>query len=166
MAGINTVKRKVATNSIIADIQNMLISTSSFNEGDFLMVDTTNHVIKKLVGETDGVTFAGVALVTIVNGVFPSGYVTSTDASLKTPSVPGPNFGDEYGCLLKSGDTLSAGDAVYADPASATRGVQAAGTKIIGIYTGAEGASVTGVTGGLEITCKIGSRYPGDTLKF
>jgi hypothetical protein len=107
-----------------------------------------------------------VAPVTIVSGKFPSGYNTSVDGSVQAGSIPGPEYGDEYRMLLKSGDVLHAGDPVYLFPTTlGNRGVQAAGTKIIGVYTGAEGATVTGVSGGLQVTCKILSRYPGDTLK-
>jgi len=166
MAGVNATVRKVATNTVVADIQNLLASSISFNQGDLLFMDTTNHVVAKLVGETDGVTFLGIAAVTVVSGKLPASYVTDVDASVKTPAVPGPTFGDEFEVLLKSGDTVHGGDAVYADPASSSRGVQAAGTKIIGVYTGAQGASVTGASGGTAIWCKLGARYPGDSLKF
>ena len=166
MSGVNATKRKVATNYVVADIQNLLAASVSFNQGDLLFMDTTNHIVNKLVGETDGLTFLGIASATVVSGLLPASYVTDVDASLKTPSIPGPTFGDEYEVLLKSGDTVHAGDAVYADPVSSSRGVQASGTKIIGVYTGAQGASVTGATGGTAIWCKLGARYPGDTLKF
>jgi|GEM_PF-6943564 len=165
MAGVNNVKRKVATNTVVADIQKLVAATTSFNQGDLLFMDTTNHIVAPLVGETDGVTFLGIAPVTIVNGKYPASYVTSVDASVGIPSIPGPTFGDEYSVILKSGDTLVSGQVVYADPATGTRNVQASGTKIIGVYTGQEGASITG-DGTKEVTCKIGARYPGDTLKF
>jgi len=165
MSGYNNKVRKVATNTVVADIQLLVAPTTSFNQGDLLMMDATNHLVKRLVGETDGANFLGIAPVTIVNGKYPSGYNTSVDASVGTPSLPGPEFGDEFSLVLKSGDTLHAGDAVYADPATGNSNVQAAGTKIIGVYTGAEGASITG-DGTKTVSCKIGARYPADTLKF
>ena len=167
MAGVNATKRKVATNFVVADITNLLATSISFNEGDLLFLDSTNHIVTKLVGETDGIAFIGIASVTVVNGLLPASYVTDVDASLKTPAIAGPTFGDEYEVILKAGDTVHAGDVVYADPVSSSRGVQASGTKIIGVYTGAQGASVTGATTtGSAIWCKLGARYPGDTLKF
>lgn len=166
MAGVNPIARKVATNAVISNIVNAVTPSLSFNEGDLLIWDSSNHVVAKAVAESEGITFIGVAVVTIVNGLLPASYVTSVDASLATPAISGPQFGDEYHVILTAGQTITTGSPVYLDPVTGTRNVQSSGTKIVGIYTGAQGASVTAATGGTVIYCKLGARYPGDTLKF
>lgn len=163
MAGKNTTARKVATNMVIADIKNLIQSTTSFNEGDFLILDQTNHRVTKPVGETDGANLMGVASVTVVNGKMASAISTDVDSSVATPSIPGPTFGDEYNVTLKSGDTAHPGDDLYLDPGTGTNGVTVtAGTKKIGCWADAQ-LTGDGTKTGLA---KIGARATGDTLKF
>lgn len=162
MSGKNNTARRVATNTVIADVKALVTPSLSYNAGDFLIMDTSSHVLAAPAAESEGATFLGVSPVTIVNGKIPSGYTTDTDDSLGISSLPGPTFGDEYLCTPKDGDSFTPGCAVYLDPATATNGVQVAGSKIVGVYTG---PAVTG-DGKTQIVCKLGARYPDDTLSL
>jgi hypothetical protein len=162
MSGKNTVARKVATNFIAVDIKSMVASTTSFNQGDFLIGDTTNHIVALPVGETDGATLMGVASCSVVNGKLASAISTDVDAAQALPAIPGPTFGDEYLVVVKSGVTINPLDPVYLDPATGTRGVTNTGTKIIGVW--ADKALVG--DGVKEGRAKIGARFNGDTLKY
>jgi len=161
--GKNTTFKKVATNMVISDVKGLLTPSLSLNEGDFVCLDTTNHVLVAPANETDGATLIGVMSVDIVNGQLRSAISTDVDASAAVPSIPGPTFGDEYLVVLKSGVTVHPGDPLYLDPGTGTRGVTTSGTKIVGIYTGTK--NVVG-DGTIEIPAKIGARAPADTLKF
>lgn len=159
----NTTARKVATNMVIADIKPLVTSTTSFNEGDFLILDQTNHKVAVVANETDGALLMGVASCTVVNGILKSALSTDSDSSAATPSIPGPTFGDEYLVTLKSGDTAHPGDDLYLDPGTGNDGVTiTAGTKKIGVWCG---KNLTG-DGTVRGLAKIGARATGDTLKF
>lgn len=158
----NTVARRVARNTVFADIQSLVGASTSFNQGDLLVMDTTLHIVAKPAVQSDGQNFLGIAPVTVVNGKLPSVYTTATDASVGTPALPGPEFGDEVFVFLKSGDSLNPGDVVYLYPAGGAQYVQSVGNKSIGVYIGpaiTAGAST-------QIIIKCGARYPGDTLKL
>jgi len=165
MAGSNNKTRKVSTNTVIADVQALLTPSTNYNEGDFIII--SSNVLATPASETDGATLLGVAPTTVVNGKPASAIVTDVDASQGIPATPGPEFGDEFLCTAKSGDAFTPGCAIYlapgtTSPAGSKNGVSVSGTKIIGVYTGPS-FTATGVE---QIVCKIGSRYPGDTLKL
>lgn len=160
--GKNTTARKIATNFVVADIKPLVTSSVSFNQGDFLIMDTTDHIVAAPASETDGANLLGVASVDIVDGVLRSAISTDVDASLASPSIPGPSYGDEFLVVLKNSVTAHPGDALYLDPATGTRGVTTTGTKKIGVWTGAQ---FTG-DGTTEKPAKIGARYPDDALKL
>lgn len=159
MAGKNTLARKIATKMIFPDIKHLLDTTVSFDQGDLLCL--IGGLVKKASAETDGATFLGIAPVTVVAGKFPSVYHTDVDASAAVGAMVGPEYGDVHKVMLKAGDSLAAGDVVYLNPTAGGRGVQASGTKAIGVY---QGKAVTAPTGGLEIEVLIGCRYPADAL--
>lgn len=156
----NTEIKSVATRSLFPDAGALINSTISFEQGDFLYLDTTNNLIKKLTVETQSATFLGIAPVTIVLGKYPAAYVTDVDASLKAGAIPGPQYGSTFRCKLKAGDVLAPGKLVYADPATGGNGVTVtAGTEAVGIY---QGRSVTGAVGGTDIEVLIMQCYvPG-----
>lgn len=163
MAGVNSLARKIATKTVMEDASKFVSSAISFNQGDLLYLDTTNHLIKHLAAETDAVTFVGIAPVTIVSGLYPSIYNTDVDASLKTPALPGPEYGDVHRVNLKAGDAVTPGVALFADPASGNRNVSITGTKQIGVY---QGKALTAPAGGVDVEMLVGCRFPNDTLKF
>jgi hypothetical protein len=165
MSGKNTITRNVAQKSIFESAKSVIGATTSFDQGDHLFFDTVNHVLAKPAAEADGVTYLGIARVTVALGKLASPYagLTDVDASVAISDVPGPLYGVIAKCVLKTGDSLNPGDGVYLDPATGTRGVQAAGTKIIGIY---QGKAIAAAAAGTEIEVLIGARYIGDVLKF
>jgi hypothetical protein len=159
----NTIVKSVCRSAVFDDVQPLIDATVSFNQGDFLILDTTNHLIAKPSAETDGATFLGVAVETIALGKLKKPYSTDVDAATAISAVAGPVHGVEAQAVLKTGSTLTVGGLVYLDPATATNGVAATGTKAIGVYTGAQGA-ISGSAAGLVINVKIGHRFPGDSL--
>lgn len=163
----NTITRTVSPGSIFESAQQVLNSSFNCNQGDLLCFDPTNALLIAPSGETAGVNFLGVARETLVNGA-PRNPFAGTEAALSTaiPDSPGPQYGVIARCHLKPGDSLIPGSPVYLYPIAWTgRGVQAAGTKQIGVY---QGAAVTGAPSGspTEIEVLIGHRYPNDTLAF
>lgn len=164
--GKNTLVRSIAPKSVFPAAQGVTPSTLSYEQGDLLCFDATAHAIKHAAAESEGSTFLGVALETVVLGKLKRPYVTDVDASQAPSSTPGPDFGDTHKVVLKTGDTVNPGDLIYLYPAQGTRAVQAAGTKAIGVYVGQ-----VAVTGGpsdqpTEIEALVGARYPLDTLRF
>lgn len=163
MAGLNTLARRLAPKAIFVDAKPVLDDSVSFNQGDLLIYDVAEGLIRKPTVETEGETFLGIAVVTIVDGRPAGAYTTDVDESASIISVPGPEYGDVHRVILKAGDSIEPGAAVYLDPASGPRFVSVEGTKAIGIY---QGPSLTAATGGTQIEVLIGARYSEDVLKF
>lgn len=163
MGGVNSLARRIATKSFTADASKFVDATISFNQGDLLMLDGADQLIKPLSAETDGEFFVGIAPITIVDGKYPSAYNTNVDASVKTPALAGPEYGDVHSVLIKAGEVLTPGCLLYADPVTGPRNVQATGTKAVGVY---EGAALTVPAGGATIEMLVGMVFPNDTLKF
>lgn len=163
MGGKNTIVRSVAPKSIFESALNVINNVVDIDQGDLVVFDDTNNVLKIPAAETEGNTFLGVMPVTIVDGKIASPYNTDVVASQGLHDIPGPQYGVVALCVLKTGITINPGDPIFLDPATGKRGVTNTGTKQIGIY---QGKAVIGSAAGLEIPVLIGSRHPGDTLKF
>src|SRR4051812_3982271 len=120
MAGLanfsNKVARRVARNTIFADIKDMVGASSTWNQGDLLILDTTNNIVAKAAVQSDGANFLGISPVTVSAGKLPSAYLTDSDAALGIASLPGPEFGDEYFVVLKAGDAVVPGSKLYLAP--------------------------------------------------
>lgn len=164
MSGKNTITRSVSKGSIFESAKAIHDATITYNQGDLLCFDSSAHLIKIPAVEGDGSTFLGVATESVTSGKLNSPYTTAVDAAAAISDVPGPAYGVIAKCRLKPSDTLNPGDLVYLYPTD-SRGVQASGTKAIGVY---QGATVTGApsTSYTEVEVLLGHRYPGDTLAF
>lgn len=162
--GKNTIVRTVNPKQVFAEVAKFVDSTISYNQGDLLIWDATNKLIKIAAAEGDGATMLGVALQTIIAGQLQSPIQgTDVDASQSVGSIAGPQSGVVAKCTLKASDSLVAGQLVYLNPAEGARCVQSSGTKAIGVY---QGVAVTGGPSATatEVEVLIGSRYPSDTL--
>jgi hypothetical protein len=163
MASQNRIIRSIAPKAIFEEAHSVISSASTWDQGDLLYFDTSAKVIKRLASEGNAATFLGIARTKIVSGVPASPYQgLASQPNEATGAVPGPQFGLIAALVLKSGDALSPGALVYADPATGNFNVQASGTKDIGVY---QGASVTG-DGVTSVEVFLGARYPDDTLRF
>lgn len=160
----NKVLREVAPNAIFEDASAVIDSTLTCNQGDLLVFDVGTSLIKKPTLESEAATFLGASRMKLVAGQPQSPYQgTAVDASQAAPALPGPQYGIEAQCVAKTGDAFLPGTPVYLDPATAANGVSSAGTKIIGIYTG---ANIASASAGQLISVRLGSRYPADVLKM
>ena len=158
----NTIVREIGRKSIFESAFNVTDSAVSYNQGDLLVFNATTHKIVKPSAESEGSTFLGTAVVTVVNGKLKSPYSTSNDAAIQPSDIPGPAYGVSALVKLKNGDALASGEPVYLYPAGGEQHVQVAGTKAIGVY---QGKNVTGGTD-TNIEVLLGARYYGDVLKF
>lgn len=163
MAGVNKIVRDLGAKSVFPDATAVISSSVSFNQGDLLVFNDTSNILAVPALETEGVTFLGIAPVTIVSGKLASPYVTAVDASQAISSVPGPSYNVVALLVAKTGVAFNPGDLVYLDPATGTRGVTSTGTKAIGVY---QGAAISSATAGQEIEVLLGTRFPADALKF
>jgi hypothetical protein len=163
MAGVNKIVRNIGAKEIFPDATAVISSAVSFNQGDLLVFNDTTNLLAVPALETEGVTFLGIAQVTVVSGKLASPYVTAVDASQAISSVPGPCYNVVAALVAKTGDAFNPGDLVYLDPATGTRGVSSTGTKAIGVY---QGKVVASASAGQEIEVLLGTRFPADALKF
>ena len=158
----NKIARRVARNTIIADVQSFIGASTSWNQGDLLILNTTTNTVARAAVQSDGANFLGMAPVTIVNGKLPEIYTTDVDSALGYGSIPGPEFGDEYFVTLKAGDAVVPGTALYLAPLTGYNVVSITGNKQVGIYIG---PAMTAATGGSTIVAKLFACSPDGTLK-
>lgn len=162
--GINNIVRSVAPKSIFEDASKV-VTTQTWAQGDLLVFDDTNNVIKKAAAEAEGSTFLGVAVVSISSGKLIGAYpgLTDVDAAMSAGAIPGPKYGVIAKLTLKTGDSINPGDRVYLDPATGGDGITVTGTKEIGVY---QGGALTSVAAGTKVEVLLGARFPLDVLKF
>lgn len=158
----NNITREVSRKSLFPDASPLIPTTLSYNQGDLLYFDSSTKRIKLAAAESEASTLLGVAVQKIVEGIPAQPYNTATSASQAQGALPGPAYGVIVSLYLKNGDALARGSLVYADPVTGAQNVQAAGTKAIGLY---QGANITGGTDTL-IEVLLGARYPSDSLVF
>lgn len=158
----NKVARRVARNTIIADIIAFIGASSTWNQGDLLIFNTSLNIVAKAAVQSDGANFLGVSPISIVNGKMPSSYTSDTDASQNPASMPGPEFGDEYFVTLKAGDSVVPGSALYLAPLTGAQVVSVTGNKQVGVYIG---PALVAAAGGTTIVAKLFATFPDGTLK-
>lgn len=159
----NRITRSVSPRSVFEAADFVTSTTADYNQGDLLIFDDTNNVIRKPTTEAECVTFLGIAIQSVVDGKVVSPYQgTAVDAAQGIASLPGPVYGVIAKLVAKTGDAFNPGDLVYGDPVSGAYHVQAAGTKAIGVY---QGKVIASAAAGQEIEVLLGTRFPGDALK-
>lgn len=165
MAGKNTEIKIIAPKQIFPEIKGLIDTSVSFNQGDLLILDAANDVVRAPTAEAEAQYLLGVAQIDIVDGLIRSPYQgTAVDAAQAGIAVNGPVYGNSYKMVLKTGDSLAIGDYVYAYPAGGANYVAATGTKPVGLYIGQ--VDIASAAAGTQIECLIGARFPNDAIKF
>lgn len=118
----NNIVRSNARRAIIGSAKNFLTTSLTFNQGDLLALDSTNHCLKVIAADADTATFVGVATQSIKNGLLLSPYSTSVDGSQAQTDFEGPVDQVEVVLTLNTGDAFHPGDKVY--PLGASGGTQ------------------------------------------
>lgn len=165
MAGKNTEVKIISPKQIFPEIKGLVSSASTFVQGDILVWDSTNKIVRAATGEAEAATVLGIAQQDVSAGVIVSPYQgTAVDAAQGGIALSGPVFGNTFKMVCKTGDSFNPGDYVYAYPAGGNRYVSASGTKPVGVYVGQ--SAVASAAAGAEIECLIGARFPNDSIKF
>lgn len=166
MGAINNIVRSVSPKSVFPSAVSVVTSAVSYNQGDLLVFDDTNNRLKVPAAETEGNTFVGVAINTVVSGKLVGPYTGIPDAVLNTATpfedMAGPLYGVVVRCVAKTGVAFAPGDLVFLDPATGTTGVTTTGTKSIGVY---QGGTIASATAGQQVDCLLMARFPNDTVK-
>lgn len=156
----NRIVRSPRPGSIFESALKLISSSSSWNQGDLIYLDTTAHILNAVTSDTTGATCMGIARQTIVSGKLVQPYVTAVDASQAIEDVAGPQYGVIASMKLKSGDVFVPGQSVYASSVDAQT-VSASGTNAIGIFQDAQITAAASSVG----NCLLGARV-GAGLQF
>lgn len=160
----NRITRSVSNGkSIFPDASAVHSSSTSYNQGDLLIFDDSANVVKVAAAESDGATFLGIAIQTVVNGKLKYPYSTDVDDSQGLSVLVGPQYDVVAKLILKTGDSVAPGDLMYLDPADSAQHVTVSGTKAIGVY---QGPTISSAASGTQVEVLLGTRFPGDALKF
>lgn len=154
MLALNRIVKSVAPKWLYNDIKNLVSSAVTFNQGDLLYLDTTNHLVKAVptsgaTAALDGSTVLGIATCSVAAGVVKGPYAGLSDndaVSGLNSAIQGPVYGVEVKLVLKTGDALTSGSKVYLDAANGTHHCTAtAGSSAneIGYYAGPAIASAS-----------------------
>ena len=163
-ASKNRIVRADGEKRVFPTAEGLVAATTTYDQGDLLIFDDSLNHIRKPTLETEGNTFIGVSVQSVVLGIPKSPYVTDVDASAAAIALAAPSYGVVARLVAKTGAAFNPGDLVFLDPATGAAGVTSAGTKAIGIYIGSLVIAVA--TAGQEIECRIGARHPQDVLKM
>lgn len=135
-----------------------LLSTAvSYNQGDLICFDGTNHVF---IGAATGnaANFLGVAINTIVNGLPKSPYQgTAVDASEAFSDLGGPLYDCVVTLTVDTGSNIFPGCPVYISNVG-FQNVSASGSTSVGIYSGSQG-TIASTVAGQKIDVLVRSRY-------
>jgi len=138
----NRIVQSIAPKTVFPEASALVDATISYNQGDLLFLDS--GLIKPVVADASGATILGIAPQTIVDGKPKAVYSgTDVDAAQAIEALSGPVYGVVVKLKLKTGDSFSAGDLVYATNVDAQT-VSSAGTNAIGVF---QDATVTGAAG-------------------
>lgn len=155
MSGFNRITREDAKRSLFPSAIALVGSTTSYNAGDLIVLDTSTHKLRAVTAGDLGGNFVGISEVTIVNGKLASPYVTDVDASAAITDSPGAVIGVVCKLVLKTGDSINPGVPVYLDPTSGTFHVTVTAPMsgiLVGLY---QGAALTSVVAGTLIEVKL-----------
>lgn len=159
--GTNNVNTQVGGRTLFPDVKYFTNSSISYNQGDLLIFDTANNVVRAASAESECASFLGIAALDVVNGYPRSPYSTQVDGSQGIVAIPGPQYGDTFNMVLQTGSTLAPGAAIYGKPVAVgvepNTLVAATGTYQIGIY---QGGAITSSAAGTMIEVLIGARWP------
>lgn len=132
----NRIVRSVNPTAIFEEIGlgNGLSTSSTFNQGDLLVLDATTHTLRIATTEsTDSANFAGISRATVINGVPVGPYQSLATSTREVASaVPGPQLGVEVSLVLKSADVAPFGTPVFLDITDGAQFCTITGTNSIG----------------------------------
>jgi len=170
MAGKNTEVKIISPKQVLPDLRGYTDSRSDWSQGDYLIFDTVNTIVRPATGEAEaGLYGLGIATQDAENGIPVGPYGSlATAAAATSIAMNGPIYGNTFKMVAKTGDTFYKGQPVYAHPSTGNRGVAATAaataTAPVGVYVGP--ITVSSAAAGTEIECLIGSAYPTSVLKF
>lgn len=163
MAGVNKIVREVNPKSLFESAKALVDATISFNQGDLLYLDSTNHLLKVVTAESQSADFMGIARVTIVSGKIASPYNTDVVAAQAISDIPGPQVGVVAKLVLKTGDSINPGQMLGLYPTAGTRGVSSTiTTNSVGVY---QGPAIVTAAAGTEIEVYLGRALIGGTAQ-
>lgn len=164
---VNNIVRGSNAKSVFASAKAVLTSAVSFNQGDMIALDTTNHRLKAVTATTDAANFLGIAPLTVVSGIVKSPYTTAVDASMAIESMSGPLYSVDASLILKTGDAFNPGDLVYisaVDAQTVTVTAPASPNDLaIGVFAD---AAVSSAAAGQKALIHVGARYGMSALSL
>lgn len=166
---LNRIVRSVRPASIFESAKDLIGSSTSYNQGDLLVLDLVTHKIRPMQALDDFATigmFLGIATETVVNGKLKQPYTTDVDASQAIADLPGPVYGVVAKMKLVAGQTINPGDqltgAVDVDAQTVT-GTLPVGTNPICIY---QGPAIVAAAAGTQIEVLLGQTVASGALSF
>jgi hypothetical protein len=153
----NTVKKDISKKSLIENMSPLVGSSTSITQGDWVVQDSSTHLLRSATTGDLGGSCLGIAAQTIVNGkpVQPI-QGTDVDASVGTPALEGPIYGITATFTLKTGDSLGLLAPVYLDGADGAQYVTATQPSsgiAVGIY---QGPAISSAAAGTQVEVLVG----------
>lgn len=155
--------------SLFEDGKAATTSSSTWNQGELICMDSSGHYLRRVAATTDADTLVGMSDNVIISGKLAGPYdgLTAVDAAQVSPGFVGPKYGATAQVTLNTGDTVTPGAKLYlvdgADTAtvSVTDGGGSGHTgSYVGIYLG---SGVTSAAAGTQIPMLVGARWPNGT---
>jgi hypothetical protein len=155
----NIIRGGSQAKSVFQSALPVLSSAVSYNQGDLIAFDSSNHVLEQAASGM-GASFLGVAVNTVVSGVPKSPYSgTEVDSSVGASDMEGPVYGVVASLTLKTGDSFTLGAPVYltTDAQTVTVTQPPGSDPSIGMFVGQ--IAVTTAAAGAKGDILVGLRY-------
>lgn len=141
-------------------------ASSTWNQGDLIMFNTSVHALRRVTATGDGATFVGIADNVVTAGKLAGPYdgLTAVSAAQVSPQFVGPKFGVVASLVLKTSDAFNIGSKVFLDDGGNSQQVTVTDPSdgnYIGIFVGP--AAIASATAGQTGFILIGARYPQAT---
>jgi len=146
---VNRILISVGPKSVFENALAVLSTSVTFNQGDLICLDETNHVLKAVAATGDAATILGIADVAVSSGkaVGPYDGLTAVNAAQALAPVKGPVYGVVATMKLKSGDAFVPGGKCYLADGQDCQTVSSVDPGD-GLYIGRfQGAAVTASSG-------------------
>lgn len=144
-------------------------SASNWLQGEFVYLDTSNHILNRVSATGNAATIMGMADNVVTAGKLAGPYdgLTAVDAAQVSPDFTGPRIGVIGQPKLKTSDAFHPGDKVYLSDGGDSMTVTSTDPgdgNYVGIYVG---ATVASAASGARGPVRVGARvHTGDVLTF
>ena len=149
---------------------NVVNSSSTWNQGDNLCLDSSSGCLRAVTADTDQVSYMGVAANSVVAGILQGPYPSTmaTIAAEQPMALQGPLYGCVVSRTIHTGDDLTLSCKLYLPSTGTTQMFTVTDTVTNGDFSAIYmGPAVASAVAGAYYPCKVGIKFAtATTLQY